>query len=412
MPKRSKLIGLYVAGVLIGLAAFLAVSARAQSKAQNLAGNVPDPKRTKVGATYPPLGAGPFTFDTAEQHKIRVVIEAKGLSHPWSLAFLPNGDMLVTERPGHLKIIRKGAAEAQPLTGLPPLGTSGRLFDVVLHPRFAENRLVYFTYSKPIENGMFSTTLARARLADSGFTDVQDLFQCEPIMRGPGSRIAFDGKGHIYMTTSDAYGDLAQSPQSDYGKMLRLDEDGKPAKDNPFVGKKKYKPEIYTLGHRDQSGITINAAAGAVYSDEHGPQGGDEVNAILPGRNYGWPLVSYGRTYPGPRVSPLASLKGMEEPLVVWIPDIAPGGMTFYTGDRFPAWKGNMFVGGMSQSEIPGTGRLQRIVFNGNMEEIRRESLLTELHQRIRDVHQGPDGFLYLLTDEDDAVVLRIEPAP
>jgi glucose/arabinose dehydrogenase len=194
--------------------------------------------------------------------------------------------------------------------------------------------------------------------------------------------------------------------------VLHFKDDGSIPSDNPFVGRAGYKPEIYTLGHRDQLGLVVDRESGAVYSNENGPNGGDEINLILPGRNYGWPLVSYGRAYDGPRISEVPTRDGFEQPLVVWIPSIALSGMTFYTGDKFPAWKGNIFVGGMRQGEIPGTGRLDRVVFNAKMEELRRESLLTELHQRIRDVRQGPDGFLYVLTEEEDGALLRIEPAP
>ncbi len=217
----------------------------------------------------------------------------------------------------------------------------------------------------------------------------------------------------LYMTTGAAQGDTAraQDPNSDYGKILRLRDDGTVPPDNPFVAKAGYKPEIYSMGHRDQLGLTINPETGAILNNENGPNGGDEINLILPGRNYGWPVVSYGRTYEGPRISDSPSREGMEPPLVVWIPSIATSGMTFYTGDRFPAWKGNIFVGGMRYGEIAGTGRLERVVFNDKMEELRRESLLTELHQRIRDVRQGPDGYLYVLTEEEDGALLRIEPA-
>ncbi len=213
------------------------------------------------------------------------------------------------------------------------------------------------------------------------------------------------------MTTGAATGNLAQDPKSDYGKVLRLKDDGSIPSDNPFVGRAGYKPEIYTLGHRDQLGLAIHPESGAVFSNENGPNGGDEINLILPGRNYGWPLLSYGRAYDGPRISEVPTRDGFEQPLVVWNPSIALSGMTFYSGDRFPAWKGNVFVGGMRQGEIPGTGRLDRVVFNPKMEELRRESLLTELHQRIRDVRQGPDGFLYVLTEEEDGALLKIEPA-
>jgi glucose/arabinose dehydrogenase len=387
----------------IWMALALAISASAQQQ----------PAPPPIGAPHVALGAGPFVFDTAEQHKIRVVVVTRGLSHPWSLAFLPGGNMLVTERAGRLRVIRDGVLDPQPLSGLPKVHAvrNAGLFDIVLHPKFAENKLVYFTYSKPGEDGKSATTLARGRLEGAGLTDVQDLFVSEWSTVLGGSRIAFARDGTIFMTTGAATGNLAQDPNSDYGKVLRLKDDGSVPSDNPFVGRAGYKPEIYTLGHRDQLGLAIHPESGAVFSNENGPNGGDEINLILPGRNYGWPLLSYGRAYDGPRISEVPTRDGFEQPLVVWNPSIALSGMTFYSGDRFPSWKGNVFVGGMRQGEIPGTGRLDRVVFNPKMEELRRESLLTELHQRIRDVRQGPDGLLYVLTEEEDGALLKIEPA-
>lgn len=371
------------------------------------------PEPPPIGIAPVPLGAGPFTFDTAEQHKIRVVVVARGMPHPWSLAFLPDGSMLVTERGGQLRIIRNGVLEPKPLSGIPKVNAvrNAGLFDIALHPRFAENKLLYFTYSKPGENGQSATTLARGRFDGAGLTEVRDLFTTDWSTVLGGSRIAFARDGTLYMTTGAATGKLAQDPASDYGKVLHLRDDGTVPGDNPFVGRAGYKPEIYTLGHRDQLGLAIHPETGAVYSNENGPNGGDEINLILPGRNYGWPLVSYGRNYDGARIADSPSREGVTEPIVTWIPSIALSGMTFYSGDKFPAWKGNVFVGGMRYGEIPRTGRLERVVFNGKMEELRRESLLTELRQRIRDVRQGPDGFLYVLTEEEDGALLRIEPA-
>ena len=371
-------------------------------------------QQPQISLPRPPLGAGPFIFATAEQPKIRVTVVARGIPHPWSLAFLPNGDMLVSERGGRLRMIHDGVLDPKPLAGVPKVyaNRNAGLFDIALHPKFAENKLVYFTYSKPGENGQQATTLARGRLDGGGLTDVRDLFSGEWTTVLGGSRIAFARDGTIYMTTGAATGTLAQDPKSDYGKILRLRDDGTIPNDNPFTSRAGYKPEIYSLGHRDQLGLTIHPETGALFNDENGPNGGDEVNQILPGRNYGWPLVSYGRTYEGPRISEIPGREGFEQPLVVWVPSIAPSGLTFYSGDRFPAWKGNLFLGGMRQGEIPVTGRLERLVFNGKLEEIRRESLLTDLKQRIRDVRQGPDGLLYVLTEEEDGALLRIEPAP
>lgn len=369
-----------------------------------------------VGLPVPPLGAGPFVFDTAEQHRIRVSVVTKGLSHPWSIAFLPDGGMLVTERPGRLRIIRKGVLDPTPITGVPHVRTDGNggLMDVALHPRFAENRLVYFTYTKPVENGKGTPTLARARLEAGTLADVRDLLVPDAFEGNSGlnGRIVFGRDGMVYMSTGGNIGRVAQDTASLRGKIVRLRDDGSVPSDNPFVGRAGYRPEIFTLGHRNTLGLIVHPETGAVWNHENGPNGGDEINIILPGRNYGWPIVSFGRDYPGPRVSEHPTREGMESPLVVWIPSIAVAGMAVYTGDRFSAWKGNVFVGAMRTGEIPGTGHLERIVFNAKTEELRRESMLTELRQRIREVRQGPDGLLYLLTDENDGALLLIEPAP
>lgn len=371
-------------------------------------------QRPPIGIPHVALANGPFVFDTAEQHKIRVVVVAHGLVHPWSLAFLPDGNMLVTERPGRLRLIRDGVLDPQPITGLPKVHAvrNSGLFDLALDPKFTENQQIYFTYSKPGENSQSAVALAVGRFDHGTLSGVHDVFVAEWTSLFGGSRIAFGRDGMIYMTTGAVTGNAAQDPNSDYGKVLRLRPDGKIPQDNPFVGRAGYKPEIYSMGHRDQLGLAIHPETGAVFSNENGPNGGDEINLILPGRNYGWPLVSFGRTYEGPRISDSPTREGIEPPLVFWVPSIALSGMTFYSGDRFPAWKGNVFVGGMRTGELPGTGRLERVVFNAKMEELRRESLLTDLKQRIRDVRQGPDGLIYVLTEEEDGALLRIEPAP
>jgi glucose/arabinose dehydrogenase len=374
--------------------------------------------RGPIGVQRAPLGDGPFVLDTAEVHKIRVVVMTKELSNPWSLAFLPDGGMLVTERrTGKLKIIRNGVVDPQPVAGVPKSQALrlGGLMDVVLHPRFAENRLVYLTYSKPNDKGLIATARARGRWDGAALVDMKDLFVAEPYWDGnggAGSRLAFGRDGMLYMTTGASVANMmdAQEPGHHKGKVLRLRDDGTVPSDNPFVGKAGYKPEIYSLGHRNQLGLAIQPETGAVWSNENGPNGGDEINLILPGRNYGWPIVSLGRDYAGPWQGKFA-LDGMESPIVYWTPAIAVSGMAFYTGERFPQWKGNVFVGSLRFGEIANTGHLQRIVFNAKNEEMRREMMLTELRQRIRDVRQGPDGLLYLLTDEDPGALLRIEPA-
>ena len=261
-----------------------------------------------VGVVRAPLGDGPFVFDTAEQHKIRVVVVTRELAKPWSLAFLPDGSMLVTElRAGQLRIIRNGVLDPKPIAGVPksqPLGLGG-LMDVVLHPRFAENKLIYLTYSKPDGAGKIATTLARGRWDGAALTDVRDLFVAQPYWNGSGggaSRLAFGRDGTLFMTTGASVANLmdAQEPGHHKGKVLRLQDDGTVPGDNPFVGRAGYKPEIYSLGHRNQIGLAINPETGAVWSNENGPNGGDEINIILPGRNYGWPIVSLGRDYAGP----------------------------------------------------------------------------------------------------------------
>jgi glucose/arabinose dehydrogenase len=242
--------------------------------------------------------------------------------------------------------------------------------------------------------------------------DMEEIFEARTPAGGPspGSPMIFGPDGTIYMAVGGATGYNAQRGDNHQGKIVRLRDDGTVPPDNPFVGRTGYLPEIYSLGHRNMLGFALNPETGEVWESENGPQGGDEVNILEPGANYGWPVVSFGREYAGPRVSQRTWNEGMTGPVVFWVPSIAVSGMTFYTGDRFPSWRGNLFAGGLQFGRIPRTGQLHRIVFNENWEEIRREALLIELRQRIRNVEQGPDGLLYLLTDEDDGAVLRIEP--
>ena len=386
----------------------------------------------QIGIAPVVLSDRPYTFDTAEQHRIRVVVIARRLAHPFSVAFLPNGDALVTERGTRLRIVHNAIGPLQsdgaggptldpdPVAGLPPMPAfrGGGLQEIALHPKFATNGLVYFTYNKAGETGanpgqrQSAITLARGRFDGKTLTGVEELFVGDWNAGASGSRIAFGPDGLIYLTTGAPFSDQAQLLNTVYGKVLRLRDDGKVPADNPFAGRPGSRPEIFSLGHRDQLGLTIHPTTGTVLAAEHGPNGGDEINAILPGRNYGWPKSSFGRTYEGPRISPLPLAEGIEQPLLLWLPSIAPTGLAFYTGDRLPAWKGNLFVGSARRGEVPRTGGLERVVVNDKLEELRRETLLTELHQRIRDVRQGPDGLLYVLTDEDDGALLRIEPAP
>ena len=386
-------------------------------------------QQPQIGIAPVTLTAGPYTFDTAEQHRIRVVVVARGLAHPFSLAFLPNGDALVTERGARLRIIRNATGaqsgpakvELEPVAGIPatPAFRTGGLQEVALHPKFAANGLVYFTYNKAgdvsatnPQQRQSAVTLARGRFDGTALTNVQELFVGDWNNGASGSRLAFGPDGLLYMTTGAPFGEQAQNTNTVYGKVLRLRDDGSVPPDNPFVGRPAHRPEVFSMGHRDQLGITVHPATGTVLTAEHGPNGGDEINVILPGRNYGWPKFSFGRAYEGPRISESPLAPGIEQPLVLWIPSIAPTGLTFYTGDRFPSWKGNLFVGSARRGEVPRTGGLERVVVTDKLEELRRETLLTELHQRIRDVRQGPDGLLYVVTDEDDGALLRLEPEP
>ena len=383
-------------------------------------------QQPQVGIAPVTLSSTPYVFDTAEQHRIRVTVVTAGLNHPFSLAFLPNGDALITERGGRLRMVRaatSGAAklETAPVSGVPlePTFRTGGLQEVALHPQFATNRFVYVTYNKagaPVTGGQpnarqSAITLARGRLEGNALVGVQELFSGGFQNGASGSRLAFGPGNMLFITTGAPFDQQAQDPASVYGKVLRLNDDGGIPTDNPFVGKAGARGEVYSMGHRDQLGLTVHPGSGRVLSAEHGPNGGDEVNLILPGKNYGWPRVSFGRDYQGPRISESPVAADVEQPLLLWIPSIAPTGMTFYTGDAIAAWKGNLFLGSARRGEIPRTGSLERVVVNDKLEELRRESLLGDLHQRIRDVSQGPDGLLYVITDEDAGALLRIEPS-
>jgi glucose/arabinose dehydrogenase len=366
-----------------------------------------------------PFGDGPWTIEAAEGVKIRMSVVTKGLVNPWSLAWLPDGSMLITERPGRLRLLKNGVLDPTPITGAPVVKAQrlSGLMDVALHPRFAENRLVYLTYNKGREDGMLATVLARGRLEGNTLKDVKDLFVAEPWWDGAGgsaSRIVFGRDGMLYMTTGSGGGaNFAQGQEKNIhkGKILRLKDDGTVPPDNPFVKQPEFRPEIYSWGHRNSLALIVHPVTGELWNSENGPNGGDEINIVKAGKNYGWPTVSMGRSYEGPWQGKFEK-DGMEGPLVYWMPAIAASGLMVYTGDKFPQWRNNVFVGAMRYGEIPNTGHLQRIVFNEKTEEMRREMLLTEFRQRIRDVKQGPDGFIYLLTEENPGALLKLEPIP
>lgn len=409
------------------------------------------------------LGSGPFIYHTLGAN-FRVDVITKGLVHPWGMAFLPDGSILVTERPGRLRIIRHGVLDPTPVSGVPPVypvALSG-LLDIALDPHFAQNHYVYLSYNKrgPDLGPKDVPDSVRAPAAVMGpkgpgktmmdavergvwnghaLTDVHDIFVSNTIVddsvgaiaQDSGVRIVFGQDGKLYVSTgapntpanSGKYahtrGGAAQDPASDDGKVLRLNPDGTIPQDNPFVGKPGYRPEIYTMGNRNILGMTVDPSTGVVWEAENGPQDDDKLIALKPGANYGWPIVGVGYDYTGDHIGgPVALgdpsavhpgylngyLPGIEQPFLIWVPAIAPSGLAFYTGDQFPKWKGNIFVGSLKYRH------LERIVRNDKGGLMAREHLLEDLKQRIRDVRQGPDGDLYVLTDEDQGALLRIEP--
>jgi glucose/arabinose dehydrogenase len=335
------------------------------------------------------------------------------------MAFLPDGGILVTERDGRLRIVRNGALDPQPIAGVPEVSKArlAGLMDIALHPQFATNHLVYLTYSKA-DPVTYKTALARGRFEGNKLVDVRELFQSEAHWKdaAAASRVVFAPDGTLFMSIGGAtvFGQSdkhAQDPSFYTGKIIRLRDDGSVPADNPFVGRAGYKPEIYSLGHRNVLGLFVHPQTGELWENENGPLGGDEINIIRAGKNYGWPLVTYGRQYQGPRVSDKTQMEGVEDPTIFWVPSIAPSGITIYDGSKFPGWKGNVFVGSLRVGEITGTGHLERLVVTGRGEALRREVLLQDLKQRVRDVRESPDGFLYVLTEEDHAALLRLEPA-
>jgi glucose/arabinose dehydrogenase len=366
-----------------------------------------------------PLGNGPFEFRTGEDMDIRVTVITQAIETPWSLAFIGPNDMLVATRGGQIRRITNDRLQSAPVAGGPASfsgGVSGLpgavhgYMDLVPHPDFADNRLLYLSYTKPVGEGRNALAVGRGRWTGSALDDFEDIYVGEPGTGGP-SRIAFGLDGTLYFSAS---GGNSQTLDNIGGKVLRINDDGSIPKDNPFVDEEGALGEIFTLGHRNTLGLTVHPVTGAVWQNENGPNGGDEVNILEPGGNYGWPVVSLGRDYRGGWAS--RDNRGPTNgdfigPVVYWTPAIAVSGMTWYTGDALPKWKGDLFVGGLRYGEIFGTGSLSRVLMNQNFEELRRESLLEELHQRIRDVRQGPDGLLYVITDETAGAVLRIAPA-
>ncbi len=348
---------------------------------------------------------------SSEEHAFRVVIVTRRLEYPWGLAFLPDGRRLVTERPGRLRLVAAdGTLDPRPVAGLPPIAVHGQggLLDVALHPQFAENGLVYLSYAARGEGGI-GTEAARGRLVEHRLEDVKVLFRQQPKSSGGrhfGSRLVFDRQDHLYITLGDrGEQDRAQKLDDLAGKIVRLTADGQIPADNPFANRAGVRLEIYSLGNRNVQGAALHPLTGELWAHEHGPQGGDEVNVIRAGRNYGWPVITYGVEYViGTKIGEGTHKPGMEQPLHKWVPSIAPSGMAFYQGDRFPRWRGDLFVGALKDQ------MLVRLRFDGE-KVVKEERLLEDRLGRIRDVRAGPDGYLYLLTDDRDGVIARLEPA-
>jgi glucose/arabinose dehydrogenase len=357
----------------------------------------------------------------SQLHSYRVVPVVDGLVQPWSMAWLPNGDMLVTERPGRLRIVRAGALVPDAVPGVPAVRYAGQggLFDVAPSPSFATNHLIYLAFSKAgPDDKQSALTVVTAKLEHDKLTDVKTLFEAAPFAQRPGQyggRLVFDGKGHLFVSSGDGMaapeGDLAAHPaqqlSSDLGKILRFNEDGSIPKDNPFVGQPNAKPEIWSIGHRNPEGLALNPATGDLWETEHGPQGGDELNLIRPKRNYGWPVITYGQNYNvGTDIGPRAK-EGLEQPAAFWVPSIAPSGLMVYTGDKFPKWQGNVFAGGLSG----GYQQLSRVMLEGT--RVTNREPLMQLQGRIRDVRQGPDGLIYIAFDNlvgKPTGIVRLEP--
>jgi len=350
----------------------------------------------------------------APASKIRVDIVVRGLEHPWGLAFLPDRRMLVTERPGRVRIVSRDGQLSRPLGGVPKVAATGQggLLDIALAPDFERSRLVYISYAEPRDGRANGTSVARARLVGAGgderFEDVEVVFRQEPSHRGGlhfGSRLAFAPDGKLFVTLGERFEmQYAQDLGRHWGKVVRLDPDGKAPADNPFVGKEGARPEIWSYGHRNAQAAAIHPGTGALWVVEHGPRGGDEVNIVERGANYGWPVVGYGIDYSGAKIHTATDRAGMVPPIYYWVPSIAPSGMAFYTGDLFPNWRGNLLVGALAGQA------LHRLVLEG-ARVVAEEVLLANRNERIRDVRQGPDGAVWLLIDAADGAVARISPA-
>lgn len=393
----------------LSLALVLALAPALAPAADNAA-----PQRAAMSVD--PVGNGPHYFDTAMGVDIRVRVLARGLNHPWAMTWLPDGSMLLTEKnTGLIRRVINDVLQPEPVLGAPADAIISRftgVLDIVLHPDFAREPWVYMSYNKSLPGGGQAIAVARGRWDGRNITGTQDIFVGEPDTTN-GVRLLFGSDGMlyvgVYVTTDNPEPHFHTGTQK--GKILRLTPEGKVPADNPFVGREGFLPEIFSYGHRTPTGMTLHPQTGDIWATEMGPNGGDELNRIRRGGNYGWPLVSLGRAYSGGFQSERFQMEGTFDPVAYWMPGISVSSLTFYSGDEIPEWRGDLFISAMQKGQIAGTGQLVRIKFNADGEEVHQESLLTELRQRIRDVKQGPDGRLYLITDEDDGLLLRIERA-
>lgn len=348
--------------------------------------------------------------DKPDNQSFKITTIAQGLEYPWGMAFLPDGRFLVSEREGRLRLVGDDGLDDEPIIGLPDnmyIEGQGGLLDVVVHPDFEQNKLVYFSYAGSDEGGA-GTEVARANLRDKKLENLEVVFRADPKTDGQnhyGSRLLFAPDGTLFITLGDRYAFMkeAQNRGNHLGTIIRINDDGSFPLDNPFFGNLNHKPEIYAYGVRNAQGIALRPSDNSIWYHEHGPRGGDELNILKAGSNYGWPEITYGIDYSGAVISDKTDAPGMEQPVVFWDPSIAPSGMDFYDGDQFPAWKGDIFLGALAHRH------LRRLKLEGNV-VIEQEVLLQDLGERVRDVKSGPDGFLYILTDSHDGKILRLEP--
>ena len=362
-----------------------------------------------LGAASPLAAAERLGTFKSAKHRFHLVKVVDGLEHPWGLTFLPDGRMLVTERPGRLRIVADGWLVPEPVAGVPEVWDDGQggLLDVALHPGFAENGLIYLSYASPDDDNDAATAVARGRLVGERLEDVEEIYVAPPRDDGGrhfGSRLLF-ADGYLFVTAGErGEPDRAQDVADPAGSVIRLLDDGGVPEDNPFIGQAGARPELYSIGHRNPQGMAREAATGRIYTVEHGPKGGDELNLIEPGVNYGWPMITYGKSYMGFKIGEGTHKEGMAQPVHYWVPSISPSGLMIYDADRFPAWQGSFFAGALS-------GELLVRLEVADGKAVVEERMLEDLEERIRDVRQGPDGLIYLLTDHPDGMLLRLEPA-